>query len=83
MAKKNNCRNCKYADWEKTKTGRRQFRNWAECTHQIDMSKIPASAVVQARSGLKHTRSVAEYRDVEINCPTFEPITTTKGTPEC
>jgi hypothetical protein len=37
-----NCRNCEFAKWGKTESGRRKFWGWAECTYKV-VAIVPAS----------------------------------------
>lgn len=67
---KKNCRNCKWAAWRRTESGRRLFGNFAECTYQVDL-KLPASRY-EAEKVLKRKVGVWDYRDIEMECPTWE-----------
>jgi hypothetical protein len=63
---KANCRNCKWAKWQLTASGRRSFWNRAECTYPVTV-KLPASrADMQAK--LERKVSVAEHADVPVTC---------------
>lgn len=69
MAKKN-CRNCKWAKWPLTASGRRSFWSWAECTYPVEV-KLPASRLdMQGR--LERKVSVAEHADVDVSCEVWE-----------
>ena len=65
-----NCRNCKWAEWYLTCSGRRRYGNYAPCTYPIDI-KLPASRLHEAKS-LKDEVGVREYRNIPVECETWE-----------
>ena len=65
-----NCRNCKWAAWQKASNGRRLFGNWAECTFPVDV-KLPASRSEFVML-LKRRVGVRGYQNIEVECPTWE-----------
>jgi hypothetical protein len=70
MAKKQNCRNCKWAAWDLTATGRKRYGNWAECTYKV-AGILPASRSAIARE-LERPAGVKEFRDINIDCLAWE-----------
>lgn len=65
MAKKTNCRSCKWATWSLSEAGRKQYGNWAECTAPVP--ELPASRI-EAAQMLKRTVGVREHKDVKLEC---------------
>lgn len=77
--KHTNCRNCKFAEWPRSKSGRREFYGPARCTFVIQIPLMPAS-LLKSFSGetvlnnLRNPyRQVAERADVPLDCATWEP----------
>jgi hypothetical protein len=70
MPKLKNCRNCKWADWYKSASGRKFFGNYAACVYPV-IVVLPASRR-EANSLLKNGIGVAEYRNVPLDCKTWE-----------
>ena len=65
-----NCRNCKWADWRRDASGRRQFQYRAKCTY-LGTAVLPLSRF-QARVLLSIPAYVFEHRKVAIECPAWE-----------
>ena len=72
IAKIINCRNCKWAGWGTTKTGRREFRSYAECRYLV-IAIIPASRGSLMRDMVRPV-GVPNYDDVPMNCAAWEKI---------
>lgn len=70
MPKLKNCRNCKWAEWGVTITGRKMFGNYAACRYPV-MVVLPASRR-EAISLLTKETGVAEYLNVPLDCKTWE-----------
>ena len=70
MPKLKNCRNCKWADWYKSASGRKMFGNYAACTYPVT-GVLPASRW-EAILLLTRKAGVAEYKNVPIDCKTWE-----------
>ena len=69
---KTNCRNCKWAEWSKSETGRRQYGNAAYCTYPVSV-KLPASRY-RIVDELKRKVGVREYRDIQLVCDTWDRV---------
>ena len=70
MSKLKNCRSCKWAEWGKTASGRKTFGNYAACTYPVNVT-LPASrreAILLLKKGM----GVAEYKNVPLDCKTWE-----------
>jgi len=78
-----NCRNCKHAEWSKTKTGRKRYQYQAFCTVPNDLSGVSLSLLralgVLRYSGddfleeiLLRDKPVFMYENKKIDCPTWE-----------
>lgn len=67
---KTNCRNCKWAEWSKSETGRRQFGIAAECTYKV-IAIIPASRVPVSMS-LSKKVNVHSYDNIAMACAAWE-----------
>lgn len=67
-----NCRNCKWAKWSRTETGRRQFGRVADCIFLV-VATIPASRASVLRDMIRPV-SVREYNDMPLDCAAWEKI---------
>lgn len=66
-----NCRNCKWAGWQRTADGKKRYMMFALCTYPTADIKLPASRWEEARS-VRSPVGVAEYGPLSINCQTWE-----------
>jgi len=72
-----NCRNCKWAEWNRDAGGRRQFSTIARCVVPFELPPLPLSLQRYPHNiALPDKRyiRVAEDRNIEINCPTWEKL---------
>lgn len=78
MAKTQNCRNCKFAQWHRNAAGAKQFGAWARCTFVPELPPLPASMGTdwRAREALAvimaGARSVAASDNKPVDCPTWQ-----------
>jgi len=68
-----NCRSCRWAEWEKTAAGRRDFGLYTRCSYPIEIKILPASRR-HLRNALTANVSVEEYENKEINCEAWGAI---------
>lgn len=79
-----NCRNCKFAEWTKSRNGRRLFGNFARCTFEVQVPVMPASITESYNGGtivaiLTAPRAVAERDNVPLDCATWAPEAVAAG----
>jgi len=70
MPKLKNCRNCKWAKWDRKKNGRINLSGYAECVYPINVV-LPLSRWLAERSLVKPA-SVWDRRNVPLDCKTWE-----------
>ena len=71
---KTNCRNCKWADWDKYEKGRNRFYGFALCNYQMaTIATVPITRLREAAQ-LKNPVQVYERENIDINCQAWAPI---------
>ena len=74
MNKQKSCRTCKFADWPKSKNGRRLFQQGGKCTYVVDMPKIPqcvngwACDIEKIKDLIVNRRAVFDNGGKECEC---------------
>ena len=67
-----NCRNCRFAVWGRSPSGRRNFNNWAPCTYDTKQLKLPAAQYIAIRELQREHVAVASYGTANIACEVWE-----------
>jgi hypothetical protein len=66
-----NCRNCKYAIWEKSISGRQLYHKPGRCVYQVQVPAVPLSFIrlhSSALQTLSQPRIVASTANTDIGC---------------
>lgn len=67
----NGCKTCRWAQWERTATGRMSYKNAGHCLYVVQMPPLPHS-VTGAYGYQKEFPRSRIHADMGAGCPTWE-----------
>lgn len=64
------CKTCRFAEWERSKAGRRQFQYAGTCLFQVPETPLP-DCITNSYGYRQHSR-MKIWGDMGQNCPCYE-----------
>jgi hypothetical protein len=66
-----NCTDCKYADWQRTATGRLHPSGDGKCTYKVEIPQLPACRVWLCPPSASYP-FINRHRELKDHCPCYQ-----------